>query len=67
MRTRTEQYQFAHGRKPSGRGTWFFEVHLHSGTKVQASGSAQRTLTEARREVLSQFQPGTVRELVVLP
>ncbi|MGE3551043.1 MAG: hypothetical protein AB7I29_14235 [Geobacter sp.] len=53
----TEQHQFAHGKKPSGRGTWFFSQHAmldfgkhkegedymqHNGTYSEAKAAAKK-------------------------
>lgn len=67
MRVSTTQYQFSHGKQPKGRGLWAFDVKLHSGSTRTEFATSGQTLAQAKREVLDRFQPGTVRELVVLP
>lgn len=57
VEVRTEQHQFAHGKKPSGRGTWFFSQHKsidfgkhkegedfiqHNGTYSEAKAAAKK-------------------------
>lgn len=67
VQTTTRKFEASHGRKPSGRGTWAFEVRAWDGSTTEVWASHSQTLSEARREVLSRFERGSVAELVVLP
>ena len=69
--TNTSRFEASHGRKPRGRGTWAFDVTAwNSENNLETSeqwASSNKTLTEARREVVSRFERGSVVELTVLP
>lgn len=51
IHTDTEQYEFSHGRKPSGRGHWFLNVSARRGygwTSETVQCPCNMTLSQAR-------------------
>ena len=47
----TREYEFSHGRKPKGFGSWAFEVDLLDGAKPLTWWWNQSTLTEAKKKM----------------
>lgn len=47
----TSEYEFSHGRKPKGFGSWAFEVDLLDGSKPLVWWWNQSTLTNAKKQM----------------
>ena len=51
MRVNTTEFEASHGRKPRGRGLWFFELVTATGRKsCAANGIYSEALKHARRQ-----------------
>jgi len=74
MRMVTERYEFAHGRKPKGKGLWFLEMTGTDGNGRYTTfeGCGNGSLAEVKKRVAHEFKisVGGVKriiECVVLP
>jgi hypothetical protein len=74
MRTETTKYEFAHGKKPKGYGSWWLKL---TGTDCQGRYTTEQynilgKLADAKKQAVRMMKSeiGTVREVVeieVLP
>ena len=68
MAISTSQYEFSHGRKPRGHGSWWFRVTASNGdgSFTTDERSASGLLSEARRLVCRQMlaEVGGARKIV---
>jgi hypothetical protein len=58
----TNEYEFSHGRKPRGFGSWAFEV---KGDVYWCKSS--QTYTDAKREAMAEARRVNAREVKVCP
>lgn len=58
MRTNTDRYEMAHGRKPKGEGLWMFEVSFGNGEGAYASEtiSMHGLYSEAKKAAVEQVR-----------
>jgi hypothetical protein len=59
----TDEFEFSHGKKPKGRGTWCFGA---SASDTEVFAPYNLTLGEAKKWFKSQY-PECKGEVVVLP
>lgn len=74
MRTNTDRYEAAHGSKPKGFGSWWFEITFTDGAGRYATEThtARGTLAEARAAVVKKVRRDCgakieIIEVVVMP
>jgi len=68
-RLNTAEYEFAHGRRPRGRGHWALEIRCQNG---QCNFTGTGTLSDMIRVALANVREfkavvGRVEEITVLP
>jgi hypothetical protein len=61
----TNEYEFSHGRKPKGFGSWAFEVDLMEGATPLTWWFNQSTLTDAKKKMNSIIREALPKSTVV--